>query len=396
TLGYLYYLNGEYAQAGQYLEDTIRSGKVVGAILNPAAAYCLVARLNAIQGRLNRSYELYQEAGHWIRGVGGQHLGAASLIEIGMAEVCCERNDLPSAQAHMKPGLENIHAWGKADDLVLAHLTDARIHRALGDANAAGQAVEKANRVVQTSGVFPEASHAAECARVEQWLFQGDLEAAGRWAASVQERLGPDRPYRFEDEVTRIALAKVLLARGKPEEAMALLSRMEEAARSAKRMGRVLQILVQKALAQWECGDHKQALATLSDCLELAGPEGYVRLFLDEGRPMRVLLAQWLSRARNDPHRIYASQLLAQFDAGVHMAAPEKGNRPAGLIEPLSPRELEVLHLIALGSTNQEIARQLFVSPGTVKAHTASIYRKLNAANRTEAARRARDLGILT
>ena len=78
-----------------------------------------------------------------------------------------------------------------------------------------------------------------------------------------------------------------------------------------------------------------------------------------------------------------------------HALVSSPDHQPAGLIEPLSGRELEVLQLIALGKTNQEIARQLIVSPGTVKAHTASIYRKLDVANRTEAVARARQLGIL-
>jgi LuxR family maltose regulon positive regulatory protein len=89
--------------------------------------------------------------------------------------------------------------------------------------------------------------------------------------------------------------------------------------------------------------------------------------------------------------------LLSQFGAEqpVIPAAQEKGSPTGNLIEPLSQRELEVLHLIAIGRTNQEIARQLIVAPGTVKAHTASIYRKLDVANRTEAVARARQLGIL-
>ena len=120
---------------------------------------------------------------------------------------------------------------------------------------------------------------------------------------------------------------------------------------------------------------------------------------------MQMLLAQWLAHAGAGPLRDYAIHLLSQFDAEPHMvtAAQEKVS-PTGdpsassgqaLVEPLSQRELEVLHLIALGRTNQEIARQLIVSPGTVKAHTASIYRKLDVANRTEAVARARQLGIL-
>ena len=79
----------------------------------------------------------------------------------------------------------------------------------------------------------------------------------------------------------------------------------------------------------------------------------------------------------------------------ANSTAQDKPRQTGGLAEPLSQRELEVLQLMAQGMTNQEIARQLIVAPGTVKAHTASIYRKLDAANRTEAAARARQLGIL-
>jgi LuxR family maltose regulon positive regulatory protein len=151
----------------------------------------------------------------------------------------------------------------------------------------------------------------------------------------------------------------------------------------------------------------------------MAEPEGYVRVFLDKGPPMQMLIAQWLAHAGAGPLRDYAVHLLAQFDAEPrlvsasppHSAAQGMASstgdpaashgvspvEPSGqaLVEPLSQRELEVLHLIALGRTNQEIARQLVVATGTVKAHAAHIYRKLDVANRTEAVARARQLGLL-
>jgi LuxR family maltose regulon positive regulatory protein len=152
-------------------------------------------------------------------------------------------------------------------------------------------------------------------------------------------------------------------------------------------------------------GDSAQADAVLADSLALAEPQGYVRVFLDEGEPLRVLLARWLAYAGDGALRGYASHLLAQFDAEAHVATKagdkatpaetEHASAAQALVEPLSPRELEVLELIALGRTNREIAGQLVVSPGTVKAHTSSIYRKLDVANRTEAVARARQLGIL-
>jgi LuxR family maltose regulon positive regulatory protein len=124
---------------------------------------------------------------------------------------------------------------------------------------------------------------------------------------------------------------------------------------------------------------------------------------------MPILLDEWLAQAGDSPFREYASRMFSAFDSEPPIAAvlrekavsagdPSAPLRQSGqaLVEPLSPRELEVLHLMSLGKTNQEIAQQLIVAPGTVKAHTASIYRKLDVANRTEASARARQLGILS
>jgi LuxR family maltose regulon positive regulatory protein len=405
TLGYLYFLHGDYVNADQFLSETIRSGRAVGAILNTVAGYCILARLYAIQGRLNESYELYQQAVQWIHETGGQHLGAASLIEIGIADVLCERNDLDSARVHVKRGLDFLHLWAKSDDLILAYVTLARIDLAQGKLSAAIEAVEKAKQVIQTSGVFPEAPSATESAQVKSWLARGDIPAASRWAASQQERFGSGDPFRFENEVTHLARARVLIAQNKAVEAVDLLSRLEGIASSAGRMSRVIEILLLKALALQQGGDSEQAIAALKKSLTLAEPQGYVRVFLDEGQRMQLLLAQWLAHADNGPLRDYVIHLLSQFEgeppdtATAHERVSPTGDPSVGpgqaFVEPLSARELEVLQLLALGKTNQEIAGQLIVSRGTIKAHTASIYRKLDVANRTAAAARARDLGLL-
>lgn len=407
TLGYLYFLNGDYSHASQFLNETIRSGRAVGAILNTVAGYCIMARLYAVEGRLNQSYEFYIQAAQWVHEVGGQHLGASSLIEVGIADVLCERNDLDAAFAHMKQGLALLPWWGKPDDLALAYCTLVRLHLAQANTSAAAEAMEKATQVIQTSGLFPEAPHAVELAQVKLWLTQGNVQAASHWAATLEQRFGSHDPFRFEEEVTHLAQARVFIALNKLDEAISLLSRLEKIARSAQRMGRVIDILLLEALAMREKGDPENAVLALTKCLTLAEPEGYVRAFLDEGQPMQLLLAQWLAHAgaSSSPLRDYAIHLLSEFDAELHVvtAAQEKVSSPRDplvssgqtLIEALSPRELEVLHLIALGKTNQEIARQLIVSTGTIKAHTASIYRKLDVSNRTEAVARARQLGIL-
>jgi LuxR family maltose regulon positive regulatory protein len=135
-----------------------------------------------------------------------------------------------------------------------------------------------------------------------------------------------------------------------------------------------------------------EAFTLIEASLALAEPEGHVQIFLDIGEQARGLLATYL-RSNAVGHKPYAQKVLDAFSLANQVRSPNP--EPGGLIEPLSERELEVLQLVALGKTNQQIAQQLIVAPGTVKAHTARIYRKLNVTNRTEATARARELGIL-
>ena len=405
TLGYEYFLVGDFINANKILNETIRSGYTAKAINNPVAAYCLLARSQIYQGRLHEADDLLHKAAQLIYEAGGQYLGATGLVEVETAALLCEWNDVDAALVRLKRGLDYLPWWGKADDSCLATITLARIELARGNPAEAAGAIAKAARLVQIYGVFSEARSVVEAAQVKLWLAQGDWPAVDRWAAALDKRFSSRDPFRYEDELARITQARVVLARNKPDEAIRLLSRLQESAQVGGRAGRLIEIILLKALARQAAGDTRQALADLTASLTLAEPEGYVRVFLDEGPPMQRLLAKALSHVDAGSLRGYASRLLSQFDAAQHgvMAAPEKGSPAAdraassgqALIEPLSQRELEVLQLIALGRTNQEIAQQLIVAPGTVKAHTASIYRKLDVANRTEAVARARQLGIL-
>jgi LuxR family transcriptional regulator, maltose regulon positive regulatory protein len=393
TLGYEYFLMGDYANARPLLSETIRLGMRTGAVINTVAASCVLARLCAVEGRLRESEDHYQTAARLIPKAGGQHLGARALVEIGLADLFCERNDLDAALAHLQRGLDWLPWWGKRDDLALAHVTLARIHLARGRTRVAREAIDRACRLVKVPGVFCEARHAVESMQVGVWLAAGDLQAAGRWAAALDEHSRADKRLGFENELAWLARARILMAQNQPSGALSLLSPLEEGARSAGRMGRVVELVLLEALALQAKGESNKAMAALARCLTLAEPEGYVRLFLDEGRPAQLLLAAWLARASPGPLRDYAVELLAHFKSGPTLlaAAPETGS----LVEPLSPRELEVLQLIAAGKTNQQIALDLIIAPGTVKAHTGNIYRKLDVANRTEAVARARQLGIL-
>jgi LuxR family maltose regulon positive regulatory protein len=148
---------------------------------------------------------------------------------------------------------------------------------------------------------------------------------------------------------------------------------------------------VLQALAMQASGNTAQALACLEKALSLAEPEGYVRVFVDEGAPMAALLGQ--ARGASPT---YVASLLATFrDAKAGAMRASARARQAGLVEPLSERELEVLQLLAGGLTNQEIAQRLFITLPTVKSHAASICGKLGVHSRREAVAQATKLGLL-
>ena len=327
---------------------------------------------------------------------GDQHLGARALVEIGIANLLCEWNDLDGAIDHMNKGMTLVPKWEKADDLALAYVTLTRIHLAQENSSEATKTIEKAIHLVQTRGVFSEARQEVENAQIKIWLAQGDLQAVNRWIAAQDERINSDDLMDFDNELAQIARARILAAMDKFGDAIGLLSHLEKNAQSGGRTGRLIEIMLLKALVLQKMGDHRQAVNILTKSLSLAEPEGYVRVFLDEGQTMRMLLSQWLEQTDTDPLRKYVNHLLSYFTAGPQEKTKSLANSDKDLVEPLSTREQEVLKLIALGKTNQEIAEQLVVARGTIKAHAASIYRKLDVTNRTEAVARARQLNILS
>jgi LuxR family maltose regulon positive regulatory protein len=311
-----------------------------------------------------------------------------------MSEVLLERNELEAAEAHLSSGIELAKWSGRFDAVRNATRATVRLRLARGEPSGALAAVQEAESALgEAASSLRQAGLLAVKART--LIHAGAVSEAARCVEQAKQLAGQDQGQIGE----KVALAtfRVMLAQGRLDEAAAELRRSLAKAEDGGRRGAVIELRLLRGLALARRGDAQEAGADLERALALAQPEGYVRIFLDEGPPMQTLLAQWLARADPGPLRPYATRLLAHFDTEPHrVPAREKEPPPTGgLVDPLSPRELEVLHLIALGHTNKEIAQQLFVAPGTVKAHTSSIYRKLDVANRTEAVTRARQLGIL-
>ncbi len=221
-----------------------------------------------------------------------------------------------------------------------------------------------------------------------------DLCRARAWPPGDE----PDYPR----EPAYLVLARVLL-RDRPRQALALLEHLLQAAVTQDRLGSVVEVQALRALALAANGDEAAGVAALAEAVTLGCPQGYVRVFADEGPPMRALLARLIAaqRAEHSPARPVPLGCLARivqaFDA--ELAAQGSGRRatPAvpGLVEQLTSRELEVLGMLAAGTPNRVIGEELFVTLFTVKKHVSHILGKLGAGNRTEAVARARELGLI-
>lgn len=308
-LGYGYFLDGDFPNAIQTLSETIQSGITSKAMNSTIGGYCVLARVYAVMGQLHRSIEHYQEARRFAQEVGGVNPGVMSIVDVGTADFLCERNDLDAALTSIRQGLEYIPFWSKTDDILLAYTIQARLQQAQGNTAAAVETIEKGVQLLHTSGVFSEARQAVTTAEIKLRLAQGDHRIVGCWSALLERDLHTEASLRFENELAYITLARAYLVQNRLSEALELLSRLETGAQLGGRMGRMIEILNLQALALQELGRPDQALDVLEKSLELAEPEGYVRIFLDEGEPMQQLLALYESTATAGPIRDYALRL---------------------------------------------------------------------------------------
>lgn len=310
TLGYEYFLCGDFVSASRVLNETIQSGYIARAINNPVAAYCLLARAQMYQGQLQTASDLLHAAEQLTSQTGDQYLGAIGLIEVEKAALLCERNDLESALAHVKKGLNNLPWWGKTDDFCLAYITLARTQFARGHRAEAADAIQKAAKLIETCGVFSEARNALQAAQVKLSLEQADRSMFNRWAVALEKRLDSLESFQYENELIHITRARIFIAQDQPKQAFRLLSCLEEAARSGGRLGRLIEILNLKALALQAKGNTRQALITLTKSLMLAEPSRYIRIFLEEGTPMLQLLERLAASKLTHPLKDHVNRLL--------------------------------------------------------------------------------------
>jgi LuxR family maltose regulon positive regulatory protein len=414
-LGLAYWAKGDLEAAHRTYAEGMARVEKAGHISDAIGGVIALADIEVAQGHLRQAMRTYERG---LQLATEQHpegarpvLRGTADMYVGMSELHRERNELTTATQHLLRSRELGEHIGFPQYPYRWRVAMARIREAEGDLDSALDLLHESERLY-VSDFFPNVRPiAALKARV--WVAQGRLAEALDWARGRGLSAHDDLSYLREFEY--ITLARVLLARYQHNradhsllEAMGLLERLLEAAEAgaqrAPRTGRVIEILVLQALAHQMQDDLPAALVSLARALTLAEPEGYVRIFVDEGEAMRLLMVafrSWIAQqpgsAQNTKLTLYADKLLMGFGhqpAKVDNASLDESPKFQNLVEPLSERELDVLRLLRTDLNGPEMARQLMVSLNTLHTHTKNIYSKLGVNNRRAAVRRAEELNL--
>ncbi len=386
TLECTHWASGNLESAIRALGDWMESMTQLGNHVFVVASAFGVADLLVGLGRLSEAERTYQDALQLAAQHGPEAEHITAHHHLGLSMIYRQRGDDTLAAHHLKRAAELGLQTTLVDWLYRWHVAQAQLKEAAGDLETALALLDEAKRVyIQT--VVPDLRPiAALKARIH--LKQGRPDKARAWAAERGLSLADEVSYLHEFE--HLTLARLEIANPLVN---ALLARLLQAAEAQKRRGSALDILLVQALAHEAQGNRPQALAALERALALAEPEGYVRIFVDEGEAMRLLIEKQ-SRNRDHPLSGYADKLLAAFTQPV--AAPKSAiiHQKSDMIEPLSERELEVLKLLRSELSGPEIAQQLIVSLNTLRTHTKNIFNKLGVNNRRAAVRRAEELDL--
>jgi len=384
TTGDLEAAHRSYAECVASMQKAEQASTVIGCAI-------VQADIRIAQGRLRDAMRTYERGLRLATEHGAPALRGAADMHTGMSELFRERNDLETAAQHLLVSRELGEENGLSQNPYRSRVAAARIRQAEGDLDGALELLDEAERLYASDFSPDVRPVAAVKARV--WIAQGKLSEAWGWAQEHGLTAADELSYLHEFE--HATLARLLLAQGTRDRAddriaaaIELTERLLAAAEDGGRSGSAIDILVVQALARHTGDDVTGALDSLARAVALAEPEGYVRVFIDEGPPMAALL-KLAAKDRKAPR--YVRRLL-----GAVVSAEGRASVEQPLIEPLSERELEVLRLLSGELGGPDIARELVVSPNTVRTHTKSIYAKLGVNSRRAAVRRAAELGLLS
>jgi LuxR family maltose regulon positive regulatory protein len=366
-------MQGQLANATKAFREVLEIGKQLNNLWTMSTGYVDLGMVLRLSGSLTDADALYREGLDVISGAGTSGLGYIGRLESFFASTLYEQNLLDEAMQLIASSIAHNELWRNPNHVAHAYMVKARILMGKGD-RSAEDALRQAGEAASHPAVVQTLRMGIDSLFVQFWLANGQQTRASHWLEShpLETISGMDTESR---DLETLTYARVLIAQEKNTLAWKILEEVERDARAASRIETLIRTLTLKALAAPTTAGARKALEA---ALNLGIPEGYLRTFMDEGDGILSLLKNWQGSS----------------DLVKPLLDPAKDkNKKVEMI--ITARELDILRGMAEGLSNKEIGQRLFISAGTVKAHSASIYRKLEVENRTEAIARAKDMGLI-
>ncbi|HLZ57326.1 MAG TPA: LuxR C-terminal-related transcriptional regulator [Ktedonosporobacter sp.] len=363
-----------------------------------------LAMAYVLDGQLHQAHQECQEAVAWIEQTHGR-MAMAGYIYMSLFDVYYAWNRLEEAENALSRLMHIGQEWHQADLLAVAEADSVWLALARGDLSAAQEALHRYEALVEREGLSHQAAWVSRL-RVQCWLAQGKLAQASQWAAHTTFSRQTWHQLYARDVLMQV---RVTLAQQHYTQAAQMLHQWSQCFERPEQGSLTMEFLILQLIALHHAGQREQALAVAARLFSITEPEGFVRLYVDAGEPMKQVLQallqtpqeERLDAAAETISRSYVSHLLALFEReegrNLHAVEAESGPSPASrspfpqkdgssmLLEPLSVQELKVLQGLCAGQTYAEIAEGLIVSPNTIKTQVSSIYRKLGVSRRAEA-----------
>ncbi|MBN1310129.1 MAG: tetratricopeptide repeat protein [Anaerolineae bacterium] len=371
NLGIAYWHMGQMREAEEVLAEALEANR---ALDNPYAAVTSLifqGMAMAVRGQLRQAAEVFEQAIQQ----GGQ-MPINALARMHLAALHYEWNNLDGCREHLQQAIELSRRGANDEFLVGCWLLQVRLELARQNTQGVNETLEQAEEYIRAGRIPEQMASRVRAMQAQAALAQDDLAAAGQ--SALADTVDAHPFYRF----LGMARAQLLIAQG-DSEAAAYLAGLYESAQQGDWIYGQIAVRVLQALA---ARSPETALGFLTDAFALGQSEGFIRTFADAGEAL-VPLLQEVALQGTSPD--YVGEILAAI------GEKPKTSMPSPLLDPLSEREIEVLRLVAAGLSNREIAKKLVISLGTAKTHIHNLCGKLGVRNRTEAAMRAKELGLI-
>ncbi|HSL45408.1 MAG TPA: LuxR C-terminal-related transcriptional regulator [Anaerolineales bacterium] len=386
ALGMAAYLQGDLREAELAFSEAVQLAQQVNNRNLRLDVIACLAITQILSGRLREAERLCQNI--LDTEFQNQSIPTTCAIFFALALIKYEQNELLQAQHMVETSIQLAQEASWLHILWQAYLLQSQIQQAMGESQKARQAIWQAEQVAVRYKI-PRVSRIISAHQANIDLAGGNLEAAVRWVEVYESRPAAENLRDFE-ELTR---SRILLTQGNYSESLSVVNCTLEKAGAARRIASVIEAKILRVEILEARGECEAGIKSMIEAIELAEPEGFVRVFLNSGKSTADLLSR--VRRLKIPTNVmrYSWRLLQAFnETGLIHSLSQTVNV---LVEPLSERELEVLHLIAGGLSNPEIAARLYLSVNTLRAHTTHIYQKLEVHSRMQAVARAKELGLL-